>query len=281
MSHDWFKMHNDFINDPKMKRYFTKSERLDWVNLLCLSSKSRERGVLTMPDDEISYALDLEDDEWLALREKLIERKMVAIREEDDALVILNWDERQYDKPSDTPAATAERKRRSRASQSAQIVPDVTPLSRPVTPCHATDKRRGEERRVEEILPTGGGAREETTAPVLDAKPRGKDFDPSLPLPLEVENFIGVQENPERWRSALVLELTGRTFTGDVGSYAMSVLRRWKGSGGPPAPRVGPTHQGHSRKPSARERVAAATAARGARLVSELTELGISTGGVN
>lgn len=90
------------------------------------------------------------------------------------------------------------------------------------------------------VLPNGStNAREEAPAPP-DASPQGKYFNPKLPLPVEVENFIGCQERSQEWRDALVLELTGRTITGSLPSYAMEILRRWKRNGGPPGPDPAP-----------------------------------------
>ena len=128
---DWFKLHSDFVNDPKMRRYFTKSERLDWVNFLCLACKSKSRGSVEIPDDEIAYALELADTDWSILRDKFIERRMIC-REDDGSYTITHWVDRQYDKPSDTPEATRQRKAGQRQRES-------IPMSRPVTPCHNGD----------------------------------------------------------------------------------------------------------------------------------------------
>lgn len=146
----WFRIKNDFINDPKMRRHFTKSERHDWVALLCLASKSKTQGAITLPDDEIAYALELTDEEWLALCAKFVDKRMVLRRESDDALVIANWMEHQHDKPSDTPEATSARKRQQRDREkrgggasgdsdadSQHSVTSVTPDSEGVTTGHA------------------------------------------------------------------------------------------------------------------------------------------------
>ena len=146
---EWLKLNADFINDPKMRRYFTKSERADWVSLLCLASKSKERGVILIPDDEIAYALDLTDDEWQDLCEKLTERRMIH-RREDSAVVLTNFSKHQYDKPSDRPEATAERKRAQRSREKEE----QGGMSRDVTRRHATDKIRVEEIRLEAAAAT-------------------------------------------------------------------------------------------------------------------------------
>lgn len=154
---DWLKLHTDFINDPKLKRYFTKSERCDWINLLCLAKKSEDAGVVVLPDDEISFALELSDGEWESLCARFVDKRMIQ-RRADGAIVITNWKKRQYDKPSDAPEATAQRKReqREREKQVAECgIGDnngVTPTQKTVTPCHAIDKSRLEEIREEEII---------------------------------------------------------------------------------------------------------------------------------
>lgn len=277
MSHDWFKLQNDFINDPKMKRYFTKSERLDWVNLLCLSSKSRERGVIIMPDDEIAYALDLEDEEWMAFRGKLIERRMIAIREPDEAILIVNWAERQYDKPSDAPAVTAERKRRSRAAQTQEIAP----VSRPVTPCHATDKIRGDKRREDSSLTGGGGRACEASPPLPDAS-AGAVFPPEAPLPVMAADFIASKgAEAKRWERELRLELLGKPLTGQPSAYIMAILRGWERNG-LPQPRDMPQRPpGGYVRDTPKTRYAASQAKHAERLREDLERLGMASLGIS
>jgi len=78
------------------------------------------------------------------------ERLRMIERDSDGSITISNFLTRQYDKPSDAPAQTARRKRKSRGVKSvggdtgaeqddSSGHADVTPKSRDVTRCHATD----------------------------------------------------------------------------------------------------------------------------------------------
>jgi len=163
----WFKVHDDVLTDPKLCRYFSKQERWDWIGLLTLANKSRERGVVRSPDDEIAYALDLSDDEWASLCAKFQERRMVARRALDGALVIVNWAARQYDKPSDRPAEVRERVRHHRETGKAadpQQRPDTlepgaeTPCNAPVTPCNAASRDETPQLRQEQQQQTRAAA---------------------------------------------------------------------------------------------------------------------------
>ena len=113
----------------------------DWISLLYLACKSREHGVVLLPDDEIAYALDLTDSEWESLLAKFVEQRMVARRDKDDALVILNWKVRQYDKPSDTPSAIAQRKREQRTRKRVAATEEEDTSAPPSRQAGRTDSR--------------------------------------------------------------------------------------------------------------------------------------------
>lgn len=156
---DWLKVKTDILNDPKLRRYFTKAERWDWISLLCLAGRSKEAGVILLPDDEIAYAIEIDDNDWPAFEQKLTERRMVYRRDDDNALVIVNWDSHQYTKPSNLPEAVRERVAKSRenkrATAATKDIPasvesaDVTPRNAPVTPCNTTEQKSREQNRTE------------------------------------------------------------------------------------------------------------------------------------
>lgn len=148
---DWLKFDADFINDPKMRRYFSKAERSDWVSLLCLASKSKERGVILLPDEEIAYALELSDEDWISLCDRFIERRMVY-RRQDGALVLTNFSKHQTGKPSDSPEAVTARKRAQRLRNKEQKEQVSRPVTRDSVTCHAEETRQEEKRLdIEEI----------------------------------------------------------------------------------------------------------------------------------
>lgn len=154
MSYTWFKLHHELPDDIKIRR-FTPQEKWAWVVLLCLASKSTERGVITADDEDIAEYCEFNTtQDWLYFRDKLISKGML----EHDAsgnLHVLHWDDRQYEKPSDRPEATRERKRRQREKEKALKNASTEGMSHDVTrdsrPCHDTDKIRSDQTRQEEI----------------------------------------------------------------------------------------------------------------------------------
>ncbi|MES2462752.1 MAG: phage replisome organizer N-terminal domain-containing protein, partial [Armatimonadota bacterium] len=143
---NWLRLHDDFINDPKMRRYFSKEERYVWIALLCMANKGKVRGVVSHSDDEIAYALEMEDDEWLTLAAKFQQRGMIDRTESGD-VHISNWSARQYEKPSDTPEETRIRKQnqRDRERDAKQTPPPHNSVtqghagSRAIIASHATE----------------------------------------------------------------------------------------------------------------------------------------------
>lgn len=209
---------------------------------------------------------------------------------DEDGLFIHDWHD-YGGKLLATRLGNARRKRLQRESEvhtapSEPILPfnpsrhaHVTSASR-VRHTGLLKERRGEESIGESSL-REEEAREQTAA--LGEKPAtlGKIYDDILPLPVEVQNFISVQENPERWTQEMRLELAGRPLSGDPGRYMMQILRGWKRDG-LPKPRGKPSAMaGYQRKPSPRERVEAATAFHGKILQDELIELGLAAEGSN
>jgi hypothetical protein len=125
-------------DDIKLRR-FTPQEKWAWVVLLCLASKSGDRGTILADDDDIAdYCEFNSTQDWLYYRDKLIAKGMLEITP-NGSLSILHWSDRQYDNPSSKPEATRERKRRQRARQKDLSPADVTTMSRDVTTSHATD----------------------------------------------------------------------------------------------------------------------------------------------
>lgn len=160
MKAHWFKLHHDIINDIKMRR-FSIQEKWAWVVILCLASQSSDRGSIIADDEDIADACGYSNvQDWLYFKDKLRTKGMVEPCE--GGLTITNWEQRQYENPSDAPNATRERKRQQRDRQKTANVTAshecVTTMSRPVT-------HRGEEKRREEI-------REDHTACVLNGELR-------------------------------------------------------------------------------------------------------------
>ena len=147
----WFKLHSDFRNDPKIK-LLPIAERYAFIILLCLARESETRGTITgLDDDDIAFELEIQSEDWQTLKAKFKTKGFIDFSQEQ--ILIRNWDKRQYDKPSDHPEATKQRKRLQREKIKLTKKPDVTPVSRDVTPVSRGrgDKNREEEIRLEEI----------------------------------------------------------------------------------------------------------------------------------
>lgn len=135
----WFKLHSDFRNDPKIKR-LPIAERYAFIILLCLANESETRGIITgLDDDDIAFELEMQAEDWKTLRSKFKIKGFIDFTQEQ--ILIRNWDKRQYDKPSDHPDATKERKRLQREKEKLLKEQAATPMSRDVTRCHATEER--------------------------------------------------------------------------------------------------------------------------------------------
>jgi hypothetical protein len=137
MSMTWLKLHHEVISDVKLRK-FNPQEKWAWIVLLVLASDSSDRGVVKNDDEDIADACGFGTiQDWLYYRDKLIVKGFVELTER--GLAVVNWEKRQYVKPSDKPDATKERKRKQRAksSESAESMSrDVTRKSRA---SHATD----------------------------------------------------------------------------------------------------------------------------------------------
>lgn len=139
----WFRMYSEARNDAKL-RSLTDAQHRVWFNLMCYAGEQlEERGSCPMHDEEL-LAIEVANGDVDLLAEtleRLVKLRIISIN--DNIITFTNWQKRQYDKDSDRPEATRERKRKSRekAAETREVSSEttpVTPMSRPVTPCHAT-----------------------------------------------------------------------------------------------------------------------------------------------
>ncbi len=144
MSYPWFRAYSEMLHDPKLKR-MTPAQRWVWVGLLCLASDSEDRGVLELAPgvayelDDLALAMDVDAETVDTCLGHAAELGM--LRRDGTKLIVVNWDKRQYDNPSDTPEQTRERQRKHRSRdveqshepQAEQVTSAVTTLSREVT----------------------------------------------------------------------------------------------------------------------------------------------------
>ena len=142
----WFKFHSEFRNDPKIKR-LPVAERYAFIVLLCLASEAETRGAITgLDDDDIAFELEMQVEDWKTLKAKFKVKGFIDFSQ--DEILIRNWDKRQYDKPSDHPEATRQRKRLQRERDKLTKSQDVTPCHADVTPM---SRGREEENRSDQI----------------------------------------------------------------------------------------------------------------------------------
>jgi len=116
---EWFRLYNEFRSDPKLLG-FTKQQRYDIVCLLCLASESEERGSIFLDADDLSGALGLSSQEYLAFESRL-HKKDIALRREDGALVFCHWERRQPVSDSAAARMRAYRKRHRSEQSSTQL----------------------------------------------------------------------------------------------------------------------------------------------------------------
>jgi hypothetical protein len=149
MSYTWFKLHHEIPDDIKLRR-FTPQEKWAWIVLLCLASKGTTRGIIDADNEDISEYCEFNTtQDWLYYRDKLIKKGMLELNA-DGNLHILHWEDRQYEKPSDRPEATRDRKRKQREREkNSDTSRDVTRDSRASHDTSRTDKTRLDEIRSE------------------------------------------------------------------------------------------------------------------------------------
>ena len=166
MKFSWFKLHSGIRNDSKLKR-MPVQQRYAFIVLLCLASESEVRGtILNLDDEDFAFEVEMQLEDWQTLKAKFRVKGLVEF--DSSSLTICNWDNMQYDKPSDRAEETRRRKQEQRARDAAkraiedsvvtQDVTLVTPLSHDVTQNVTQirldeirlDEIRSEEKRSEE-----------------------------------------------------------------------------------------------------------------------------------
>ena len=115
MRSPWFRMYIEARNDAKLRSLTDPQHRL-WFNLLCYAAEQNgERGTIPLNDDAGLLALEVADGDT-ELLESTVERlvRLHIIERGDDTLTFIHFEDRQYDCPSDKPAAVMDRVKRHR-----------------------------------------------------------------------------------------------------------------------------------------------------------------------
>ena len=121
----WFRLYHDLPSNRKLRK-FSPEQKWAWIVLLCLASESKKRGfILDEDDDDIAEYCEFNStQDYLFFLDKL--RQKGLIEPVEGGIKIVNWDEDQYIKPSDSKEATRERKRKQRAKGKAVKAENVT-----------------------------------------------------------------------------------------------------------------------------------------------------------
>jgi hypothetical protein len=178
MSYTWFKLHHEMPDDIKLRK-FTPEEKWAWVALLCLASKSPERGVVAAESEDIAdYCEFKTNQDWLYYRDKLIIKGMIEINA-DGNIEIVHWIDRQHEKPSDRPEAVKERVARHRAKKKNAVVTPCNALldacNAGVTPQIRLEENRSEETRQEKKEDPNRDCSRNQKAPSQKSKLKGSD----------------------------------------------------------------------------------------------------------
>jgi len=164
----WFKLYTEIIDDPKLSK-FTGDQFRILVFLMCLARESDEPGLIQMDTTEIAWRVRRPIEEVESTIELCQQGPKPIIEAVENGLVVVKFLDRQYDKPSDQPQATRERKQKQR---------DKDRCHAEVTPSHAIEERRGEEIRGDTDQDL-----KDMSSPVGSErikKPKGADYTPEF-----------------------------------------------------------------------------------------------------
>src|SRR5687768_3126602 len=118
----WFRLYHDLVDDPKVQKLPGDTFKF-WINLLCLASRSPERGLVHLNAGDLAFSLRMDDDTVSAMLDDLVKREL--LHQAEDTLEIHNWEGRQYDSDS---SADRVRKHREQKKRDGNVTGNV-PLS--------------------------------------------------------------------------------------------------------------------------------------------------------
>lgn len=209
----WFRLYTEIMDDPKLATWTGDQFRV-LIYLFCLARESDEPGLVKMMPAQIAWRIR----QPVALVEEVLELAMAGdrpiIAQEPEGYRVHKWDDRQYDYPSDHPAAVAKRARKHRGKKKADAPitnsnnnETVTSRNESVTkPLRAKNDREAEadtdtdtEREAEAEVKEGGtGGENFSSVPVTEndsaVAPAAKIFQQELKralTPMESEQLAG------------------------------------------------------------------------------------------
>src|SRR3990167_5848232 len=109
----WFRMYYEARTDQKLAT-LTDSEHRVWFRLLCYAAEQAKRGAIEGIKDQVLTIEVASGDRTLlnGTLQKLLDLDIIAISE--NVLTFVHFSERNYDYPSDNPAAVGQRVRKHR-----------------------------------------------------------------------------------------------------------------------------------------------------------------------
>lgn len=238
----WFRLYSEARNDAKL-RSLTDGQHRIWFNLMCYAGEFESRGLVPIYDEEL-LSIEVANSDIDLLKETVEKlKKLRIITIEDNTIVFINWNKRQYDKPSDRPEATKERKQKSR--QLKKQSHDVTPSHATYTDTEQIQNRTDTEKEAEaeEIKDTDFAEQIENWTPEEPSEPIGGGFGDtdSLKLsyrmmeqefarplsPMEIEEIAELTKESgfDLLKYAVRIAVSRRNFTL---KYVRGILRVWK-----------------------------------------------------
>ncbi|OAJ75283.1 hypothetical protein AYJ08_05180 [Brevibacillus sp. SKDU10] len=120
----WLRLYPEILVDPKLRR-LNATQKWLWIAAMCEASNSTDRGRLFIADgieytdQDLAHVAGLtasELDQANGFIEMCVTLKMME-RHADGSVTLINFMNRQYEKSSDKPENTRERKRKQRAKE--------------------------------------------------------------------------------------------------------------------------------------------------------------------
>ncbi|MCR8982630.1 DnaD domain protein [Brevibacillus laterosporus] len=120
----WLRLYPEILVDPKLRR-LNATQKWLWIAAMCEASNSSDRGRLFIADgieytdQDLAHVAGLtvtELDQANGFIEMCVTLKMME-RHADGSVTLINFIDRQYEKSSDKPESTRERKRKQRAKE--------------------------------------------------------------------------------------------------------------------------------------------------------------------
>lgn len=191
---NWLRLHSEARTDRKLDLLTDQQHRI-WFNLLCLASEGKDRGTIEYPSMDM-LAIEVSRGDVVLLEQTLaalVKYKMVD--HAPGTINFINWNKRQYNKPSDTPEETRKRKAKQRDSAS------VDDVSRDVTPDHATytdteqiiNRADTEQNKPPSSVPRSPNGATKTAKPKTIKRSIPEDWEPPERL-YEIGKDIGLNE---------------------------------------------------------------------------------------